>query len=163
MRLIICPWSFPISFVATVSQGDPWSSTWEPPCCVRVGSRWFPSSQPPLFAAPQYQAASVWPSCRSGVRLKRTLQTFIQTCLKLSSSQQTQGVMRRGFYRRCELRVWWAASASCSSAETASSVLSISLRKLDCTRVGRANSSTRQKGQEGQEVRKWSWGVCSVQ
>ncbi len=110
---------------------------------MRVGSRWFPSSQPLLFAAPRYQAASVRPSCCSGVRLKRMLQTFIQTCLKLSSSRQTQGVVGRGFYRQRELRVQCAASALRSSAETASSELSISLRKLDCTRVGRANSSTR--------------------
>ncbi len=127
MRLIVCPWSFQILFVATVSQGDPWSSTREPPCCVRVGSRWFPSTQPPLFAAPWYQAASAQPGCRSGVKLKRTLQTFIQTCLKLSSSGQTQGDVGVAFYRRRELRVRCAASASRSSAEAASSVLSISL------------------------------------
>ncbi len=85
-------------------------------CAGRV--RWFPSSQPPLFAAPRYQAASAQPSCRSGVILKRTLQTFIQTCLKLNSSRQTQGVMGRGFYRRRELWVRCAASALRSSAET---------------------------------------------
>ncbi len=108
-------------------------------CCVRYGSPWFPSSQPLLFAAPQYQAASARPGCRSGVRLKYTLQTFIQTCLKLSSSRQMQGVVGAAFCRRRELRVQCALH---SSAEAASSVLSISLRKLDCTRVGRANSST---------------------
>ena len=83
-RSIVSTWSF-------------WSSHCQSQCCVRVGSRWFPSTQPPLFAAPRYQAASARPGCCSGVKLKRTLQTFIQTCLKLSSSRQMQGVVGAAF------------------------------------------------------------------
>ncbi len=91
----------------------------------------------------RYEAASARPGCRSGETLKHMLQTFIQTCLKLSSSRQTQGVVGMAFYRRHELRVRCAASALRSSAEAASSVLSISPESW-IVRVGRANSSTRQ-------------------
>ena len=53
--------------------------TWQflPYCCVRFGSRENPSSQPPLRAAPRYREASARLDCRSGVKLKRTLQMFI--------------------------------------------------------------------------------------
>ncbi len=72
------------------------------------------------------------------------LQTFItQSCLKLCSSRQMQGVVGTALNRRHKLRVWCAASASRSSAEAASSVLSTSPESW-IARVGRANSSTRQ-------------------
>ncbi len=66
----------------------PAGPTQDPPCmahcCVRVGSRWFPPTQPPPCAALRYGAALARPDCCSGVKLKRTLQTFItQSCLKL--------------------------------------------------------------------------------
>ncbi len=53
-----------------------------------------------------------------------------------------QGVVVVALSRWLELRVWCAASASCSSAEAASSVLSTSSKSW-IARVGRANSSTR--------------------
>ena len=57
---VICPCLFPISFVVTVSQDDPWSSTREPPCCVQFGSRENPSSQPLLLVALWLEAALAW-------------------------------------------------------------------------------------------------------
>ena len=98
MRLVICPCLFLILFVTTVSQGDPWSSTWEPPCCVWLGFPGSPCSQPLLLAAPRLEAVLAWLDCRSGARLKCMLQTFIQTCLKLSSSRQMQGSRGCSFY-----------------------------------------------------------------
>ncbi len=53
-----------------------------------------------------------------------------------------QGVMGAALNRRCELRVQCTASASRSSTEAASSVLSTSPESW-IARVGRANSSTR--------------------
>ncbi len=67
-------------------------------CCVRFGSRRSPSSQLPLLATPQSEAVSARPDYHSGTRLKRMLQMFIQTCLKLSSSRQMQGSCGHGFY-----------------------------------------------------------------
>ncbi len=73
------------------------------------------------------------------------LQTFItQSCLKLCSSRQMQGVVGAALNRQHELRVQCAASALRSSAEVASSVLSTSPESW-IARVGRANSSTRQQ------------------
>ncbi len=66
---------------------------------------------------------------------------LLHSCLKLGSSRQMQGVIVAALSRRLELRVQCAASASCSSAEAASSVLSTSSESwIAC--VGRANSST---------------------
>ena len=67
---------------------------------------------------------------------------LFQTCLKLDSSRQTQGIVVTALSRRHELRVQCAASASCSSAEAASSVLS-TLPESWIAYMGRANSSTR--------------------
>ncbi len=103
-------------------------------CCMRHHGK----EQPRLGRT----AEAARPDCRSGVKLKHTLQMFItQTCLKLYSSRQTQGVMGTALNRWRELQVRCAASASCSSAEAASSVLSTSPESwIAC--VGRANSST---------------------
>ncbi len=112
-------------------------------CCVRFGSQENPSSQPLLLAALRSEAASAWPDCHSGVKLKRTLyKCLLHSCLKLSSSLQMQGVVVVALSRQRELQAQCAASASCSSAEAASSVLSTSLESW-IARVGRANSSTR--------------------
>ncbi len=79
------------------------------------------------------------------------LQTFItQSCLKLCSSWQMQGVVGVALNRRRELRVRCTASASHSSAEAATLVLSISPESW-IVRVGRANSSTRQLSLAGSE------------
>ncbi len=69
-------------------------------------------------------------------------------------SWQTQGVVGAALNRRRELRVWCTASASRSSAEAASSVLSTSPESW-IARVGRGNSSTWQSvaAQQGQVVR----------
>ncbi len=64
-----------------------------------------------------------------------------QTCLKLGSPRQTQGVVGAALNRWHELRVQCAASASRSSAEAASWVLSTSPESW-IAHVGRANSST---------------------
>ncbi len=74
----------------------------------------------------------------SSIRFKR----LFQTCLKQGSSRQMQGVVVAALSRQLELRARCAASASCSSAEAASSVLSTSSESW-IARVGRANSSTR--------------------
>ncbi len=158
MRLLVCLWLFPISFVATVSQGDPWSSTREPPCCVWVGSQWFPSTQPPPCAAPRYGAASAQPDCRSGANSSIHFKCLLLSPVSSCCSRQMQGVVGAALNRQRELRVRCTASASRSSAEAASSVLSTSPESW-IARVGRANSSTRQCG-----VRAWCAcvrvGVC---
>ncbi len=85
---LCCPLFVSVSFVATVSQGDPWSSTQEPPCCVWLGSQENPSSQPPLLAALRSGTVSAQPDCCSGDQLKHMLQTvyFNPPCRKLDSS-----------------------------------------------------------------------------
>ncbi len=77
----------------------------------------------------------------SRVHFKRLL----YSCLKQGSSQQTQGVVVAALSRQLELRVRCTASASRSSTEAASSVLSTSSESW-IARVGRANSSTRHEG-----------------
>ncbi len=75
----------------------------------------------------------------SSIRFK----CLLHSCLKQGSSRQMQGVIVASLNRQLELQVWCAASASCSSAEAASSVLSTPSESW-IARVGRANSSTRQ-------------------
>ncbi len=71
------------------------------------------------------------------------LQTFITLLSKAYSSRQMQGVVVTALNRRHGLQVQCTASASCSSTEAASSVLSTSSESwIAC--VGRANSSTQQ-------------------
>ncbi len=97
----------------------------QPQCCVRLGFRGSPSSEPLLLVAPRSEAVSARPDCCSGVRLKRMLQTFIQTCLKLSSSRQMQGSRGCSFYVAVQ-------GARCSSAKVASSGTQCLAWKLDC-------------------------------
>ncbi len=78
-------------------------------------------------------------SNNSSIRFKRLLLSPVSSCC----SRQTQGVVGAALNRRRELQVRCTASASCSSAEAASSVLSTSPESW-IARVGRANSSTRQ-------------------
>ncbi len=113
-------------------------------CCVRVGSRWFPSTQLPLCAAPQYEAASARPDCRSGVTTQSIcFKRLLLSPVSSSCSRQTQGVVGAALNRWCELRVQCTASALCSSTEATSLVLSTSPESwIAC--MGRANSSTRQ-------------------
>ncbi len=80
-------------------------------------------------------------SNNSSVRFKRLLLSPISSCC----SRQMQGVVGAALNRRHELRVRCTASALCSSAEAASSVLSTSPESW-IARVGRANSSTRHHG-----------------
>ncbi len=76
-------------------------------------------------------------SNNSSVCFKHLLLSPVLSCC----SQQTQGVMGTALNRRRELRARCTASASRSSAEAASSVLSTSPESwIAC--VGRANSST---------------------
>ncbi len=75
----------------------------------------------------------------SSICFKRLLLTPVSSCC----SQQMQGVVGAALNRWHELRVRCTASASHSSAEAASSVLSTSPESW-IPRVGRANSSTRQ-------------------
>ncbi len=131
-----CYWSILTFLQKMPKECHPWH------CYVRFWSRENPSSQLPLPAAPWSGAVLARPDCRSGVKLKHTLQTFItQSCLKLSSSWQMQGVMGAALNRWLELWVRCAASASRSSTEAASSVLSTSSESW-IVHVGRANSST---------------------
>ncbi len=73
-----------------------------------------------------------------------TSNIYLLSPVSSSSSRQTQGVMGVALNRWHELQVRCAASASRSSAEAASLVLSTSPESW-IARVGRANSSTRQK------------------
>ncbi len=68
-----------------------------------------------------------------------------------------QGVVGAALNRRRELRVWCTASASHSSAEAASSVLSTSPKSW-IPRVGRANSSTRHLGKDTR-LSETKWGL----
>ncbi len=80
-----------------------------------------------------------------------TLQMFISLLSEASSPRQTQGVMVMALSRQHKLRARCAASALRSSAEAASSVLSTSSESW-IARVGRANSSTRQKVHGGRPL-----------
>ncbi len=77
-------------------------------------------------------------SNNSSVRFKHLLLSPVSSYC----SGPTQGVVGAALNRRCKLRAWCTASASRSSAEAASSVLSTSPESW-IARVGRANSSTR--------------------
>ncbi len=74
-------WAIAVSLAHTHAHTHTHTHTHTHKCCVRVGSRWFPSTQPLPCAAPRYEAALARPDCRSGVKLKRTLQTFIGSLL----------------------------------------------------------------------------------
>ncbi len=78
-------------------------------------------------------------SNNSSIRFKCLLLSPVSSCC----SRQMQGVMGVALNRWRELRVRCTASASRSSTEAASSVLSTSPESW-IARVGRANSSTRQ-------------------
>ena len=76
-----------------------------PKCCVRFGSQENLSSQLPLLVAPQSEAVSAQPDCRSGVKLKCMLyKCLLHSCPKLSSSRQMQSVVISALSRQHKLQ-----------------------------------------------------------